>query len=59
MTGLSDDSPSTAAMEYREVAASTTRFNDDEDPAVAELDRALARVTGLRPEHDREWTQFA
>ncbi|MGW5924253.1 hypothetical protein ACWFPY_35115 [Nocardia fluminea] len=31
----------------------------DIDPAVAELDRILARVQGLRPEHDREWTQFA
>ncbi|TCJ90012.1 hypothetical protein [Nocardia alba] len=61
MTGLSND-PNAAALEHRHVAghvaASTTRF-DDEDLAVAELDRALTRVSGLRPEHDREWTQFA
>ncbi|MFF2088639.1 hypothetical protein ACFVVM_33050 [Nocardia sp. NPDC058176] len=31
----------------------------DDDPVMVELDAVLARVTGLKAEHDREWQQFA
>ncbi|UGT61807.1 hypothetical protein [Nocardia asteroides] len=41
-------------------APGTPRHGDNEDDdALAELDELLARVEGLRGEHQREWIQFA
>lgn len=33
--------------------------NEDDEPAVAELEQTLARVDGLSREYEREWIQFA
>lgn len=33
--------------------------DEDDDPAVVELEQILTRVTGLSREYEREWTQFA